>query len=126
MFYCYSSNCNTNTLVDGKQCNKFRKSNGMLKLISANTNDSIETSFGEWNLCQLNRKIRSDDVFFCVVVVVDASVKKFKHWSNNRELFYQDRKSNAIMVSYDSCNSSIKCSLRSNYQLKSVQTLCGA
>lgn len=102
----------------------------------------------EWNLCQLKRSfwsrsgffIRSffSETYFLRLLVNVETLDKY-----NRELFYKDIKSNAIMVSYDCCIPSVKwftlslvCWLtnisvrsgvfffiRSNYQLKSSQTL---
>lgn len=125
----------------------------MLKLISlalaSKYNDSIDSlslfSFvfiRKWNLRQLKRGFRSIGVLFPLLSEIHSAEVHVldKH---NRELFYKDIKSNAIMVSYD-CSSYNCCIpsmkllgrsfaiatppiflplVRSNYQLKSTQTL---
>lgn len=94
------------------------KLNEMLKLIplSQKYNDSIGSCLffcvllvfarTKWYLCQLKR-----NVFF---IVQNSAGKVQALDKHNRELFYKDIKSNAIMVSYDCCIPSIKllvCSL---------------
>lgn len=96
------------------------KLNGMLKLIplSKKYNDSIDSCFfpcfyaRQWYLCQYWNVTfwLGLGIFFTVQNLAGKVQSLDKH---NRELFYKDIKSNAIMVSYDCCIPSIKLLVRS-------------